>query len=123
MRSVLRLRALSVHSYVNPEKLHLVICSMYQKLEAHGASHVNKPQGVSMSGMSVSHLHTLNYHYKLHHDNSCSANSQSRLPNSCHIEVRGNLDCYFRDDVRKKEFEKKDRTPQKVPKNVTQECI
>ncbi|GBN85603.1 Ankyrin-2, partial [Araneus ventricosus] len=32
MRSVLRLRAFSVHSYANTEKLHLVICSMYQKL-------------------------------------------------------------------------------------------
>ncbi|GBO19877.1 hypothetical protein AVEN_238266-1 [Araneus ventricosus] len=32
MRSVLRLRAFSVHSYANTEKLHLVICSTYQKL-------------------------------------------------------------------------------------------
>ncbi|GBM13540.1 hypothetical protein AVEN_71889-1 [Araneus ventricosus] len=32
MRSVLRLRAFSVHSFANTEKLHLVICSMYQKL-------------------------------------------------------------------------------------------
>ncbi|GBN48099.1 hypothetical protein AVEN_221528-1 [Araneus ventricosus] len=32
MRSVLRFRAFSVHSYANTEKLHLVICSMYQKL-------------------------------------------------------------------------------------------
>ncbi|GBO27804.1 hypothetical protein AVEN_87205-1 [Araneus ventricosus] len=33
MRSVLRLRAFSVHSYANTEKLHLAICSMYQKLD------------------------------------------------------------------------------------------
>ncbi|GBM82361.1 hypothetical protein AVEN_137905-1 [Araneus ventricosus] len=33
MRSVLRLRAFGVHSYANTEKLNLVICSMYQKLE------------------------------------------------------------------------------------------
>ncbi|GBN15461.1 hypothetical protein AVEN_133022-1 [Araneus ventricosus] len=32
MRSALRLRGFSVHSYANTEKLHLVICSMYQKL-------------------------------------------------------------------------------------------
>ncbi|GBM73660.1 hypothetical protein AVEN_133833-1 [Araneus ventricosus] len=33
MRSVLLLRAFSVHSCANTEKLHLVICSMYQKLD------------------------------------------------------------------------------------------
>ncbi|GBM30406.1 hypothetical protein AVEN_220999-1 [Araneus ventricosus] len=41
MRSVLRLRAFSVHSYANTENLHLVICSMYQKLGDDVSCHVS----------------------------------------------------------------------------------
>ncbi|GBN79224.1 hypothetical protein AVEN_247655-1 [Araneus ventricosus] len=50
MRSVLRLRAFSVHSYANTEKLHLVICSTYQKF---GTIYFHENRFVELSSTST----------------------------------------------------------------------